>query len=95
MLHIPLKKNFQCSNKNGSQKNLKKINTQNLLRYSYASPKNQVLKSDDLFVCGTAQPPCHIRLGSEIVFLVKGRRGYPIETILPGQKMIKERKVAQ
>ena len=46
MLHIPLKKNFQCSNTNGSQKNLKKINTQNLLRYSYASPKNQVLKSD-------------------------------------------------
>ena len=34
LLHIPLKKNFQCLNKNGSQKNLKKINTLNLLKYS-------------------------------------------------------------
>ena len=42
------------SKKKSSQKNLKKINTLNLLKYSYASPKNQVLKSDNLSVCGTA-----------------------------------------
>ena len=55
LLYIPLKKNFQCPNKNGSQMNFKKINTLNLLNYSYASPKNQVLKSDNLSVCEKAQ----------------------------------------
>ena len=54
LLHIPLKKNFQCSNKNGSQNNFLKIYTLNLLKYSFASPKNQVLKLDNLSVCETA-----------------------------------------
>ena len=56
MPHVPLKKKFQCPNKNGSQKNFKKINMLKFLKYLNASPKNQVLKSKKLSLCETAYP---------------------------------------